>query len=541
MRLAVFFFCFLALFGSASAERILLIPLDSRPAAGQYAQMISRMAGVEVKLPPTGALGRFKTPGSPERILGWLREEDFGDVAGVIVSSDMVAYGGLVASRSDDVSEELALQRMADLERIRLEHPTVPFYVFSATMRLAPTATISAAPWRLQLAKYGELIDKMHRQYAPEDKKAIQNLLAQIPTKELQRYVKVRERNHNVQLSIIRQTGKKIFDYLIIGQDDAKPYGMHVPETNKMKALVDKLEIAPRVYFCEGIDQHSNILVSRALLRRSAWVPRVRIVYSDEQEKGTVASYESKPIEQSLTDQLLASGARPMPESGEYDYTLFLNVPNRREEPFKNFVSTLLSEMDAGFPVAVADINFGRDGTCDTDLFKAIWQDGRFMSLLSYAGWNTAGNSMGTAIPSANVYLLARRLGTNPLQREVAQREFLLHRLTNDIAYHKYTRPEAYRRISELPNARKEEMYGQPFNEINEFVQRDLRKWLDAYFQQQFFNRYFYAGSEQYRLTALTDVAITLPWPRAYEVRLDFKLRAELAKPTAASAPAAPK
>lgn len=511
----------------ARADRILLVPLDSRPAAGQYAQMISKMDGIEVKMPPPQALGRFKTPGSPEASLNWLKEQDYGDVTAVILSSDMLAYGGLIASRTDEITYERAVSRLDTLAQIRAEHPNVPFYVFSATMRLAPTATISAAPWRLQLAKYGELIDKMHRNYAPEDKREMSKILNQIPAVELQRYIKVRERNHNIQLYLLGQTAKGVYDYIIIGQDDAKPFGMHVPETNRLREKASSLDILTKVYFCEGIDQHSNILISRALLKHSSWVPRVRIMYSDEALKTTVASYESKPIEQSLSDQLLASGARPMPPNGEYDYTLYLNVPNRRKETFDTFVENLLNDLDSGFPIAVADINFGRDGTCDTDLFKALWKDGKVMGLLSYAGWNTAGNSMGTAIPAANVYLLARRDGVNAYEREVAQREFLLHRLTNDIAYHKFTRPEAYKRIAEMPNGHKEEFYGNYFNQINEFVQHDLKKYLEAYFQQQFYNRKFYVGGDQYRFTGLSDVHIYLPWPRAYEVRLEFKMDTE--------------
>jgi len=38
--------------GIADAERILLIPLDSRPAAGHFAQMIGAMADVTVEMPP---------------------------------------------------------------------------------------------------------------------------------------------------------------------------------------------------------------------------------------------------------------------------------------------------------------------------------------------------------------------------------------------------------------------------------------------------------------------------------------------------------
>ena len=99
----------------AKAERILLIPLDSRPAAGQFAQMIGNMAGAEVRLPPYNLLGRFTQPGNPEEILDWLQQQDFSDVSAVIVSTDMIAYGGLIASRINDVTEAEATVRLNTL------------------------------------------------------------------------------------------------------------------------------------------------------------------------------------------------------------------------------------------------------------------------------------------------------------------------------------------------------------------------------------------------------------------------------------------
>ncbi|MBI3721910.1 MAG: DUF4127 family protein, partial [Fimbriimonas ginsengisoli] len=78
----------LALAGAmARAERILLIPLDSRPAAGQFAQMIARIAAVDMRMPPYGALGRFTRAGNPDTILTWLAHQDFSDVTAVIAST----------------------------------------------------------------------------------------------------------------------------------------------------------------------------------------------------------------------------------------------------------------------------------------------------------------------------------------------------------------------------------------------------------------------------------------------------------------------
>lgn len=57
------------LVGMARADQILLVPLDSRPASGQFAQWIGRIGGADVRMPPYQTLGRFTSPGQPDAIL----------------------------------------------------------------------------------------------------------------------------------------------------------------------------------------------------------------------------------------------------------------------------------------------------------------------------------------------------------------------------------------------------------------------------------------------------------------------------------------
>jgi hypothetical protein len=508
------------------AERIFLIPLDNRPAAGQFAQMIGAMANVQVIMPPYETLGRFVQPGDPEAILGWLEAQSFDDVPAAIVNTDMIAYGGLIASRTNDTPQALAIQRLQRLAKIRKKFPKTKFYLFSSIMRLAPTATRATAAWRLQLSKYAELKDQYRREPSPDLKKRIDNLVSKIPGYEIVKYEDARARNLEVMREMIKMIARKQFDYLIFGQDDAKPFGPHIPETERLRKLTANLYVTGSVYFCEGIDQLGNISLSRSLLKNAGWSPRLRIVYSDEAQKTKIANYESKQIQSGIKDQILSSGARIAVGDEDYDYTLYVNVPDRREEPFAQFQQSLTQEIDQGFPVAVADINIGKDGTSDAELFATLNQADRMFKLLSFAGWNTAGNTLGTTIPAANVYLLARRLQIDPLKREIAQREFLLHRFVNDYAYHKITRPQAYEMIDASPRASREETYGQAFDEVNDFVSRDLRSHLDRYFVDDFLGRKFFVGATQYQVSELTDVKIFLPWPRAYEVRLEFKLHA---------------
>jgi len=523
-RLMRWLFSLLLVMATAVAfgNRILLVPLDSRPAPGQFAQMIGRIDGVDVRMPPFETLGRFTTPGNPDRILDWLEEQDMSDVTAIIASTDMVCYGGLIVSRIYDVSSVVAARRLNRLLDIKRNYAHLKLYLFSSTMRLAPTATLKASKFRLKLARYEELKDMAARNGDPDAKPQMIAIKKKIPIGEIEQYELTRQRNHRIQKLLVQMTKDALVDFLVIGQDDARPFGPHVGETEELKQLVHQYSLGWKVYFCEGVDQHSIVLLSRALLKQADWTPRVRVVFSDDEGRNAFANFESKRIEESLSEQLLASGARPVGHDGEFDYTLYLNTPNRRDAPFKKFLDNLKSDLDKGEPTAVADINLGNDGTADPELFEALWDQDRLTKLLSYAGWNTAGNTIGTSIPAANIYLLAKRSDVDPLVREVAQREFLIHRFINDYAYHKFTRPSAYALIEP---GHHEEIYGEEWDEVNTYVSRDLLKHLRVFFDQGFLGRTFTAGDRSYQYAGLSDAKVWLPWPRPYEARLEFHIQ----------------
>src|ERR1044071_3951085 len=51
-----------------AAGYITLLPMDDRPAAGQFARMIAAVADHKVTMPPREMLGRFTTPGETARL-----------------------------------------------------------------------------------------------------------------------------------------------------------------------------------------------------------------------------------------------------------------------------------------------------------------------------------------------------------------------------------------------------------------------------------------------------------------------------------------
>lgn len=512
--------CALMAHGEGLPKKVLLVPIDDRPATTQFAQMIADMAGVQVELPPSNILGKFTQPGWPETILNWMSAKGIAQYDAVVLSTDMVAYGGLIASRTDRSSYNLAMKRLDTLARLRAASPKTKFYGFSAITRLAPTATKDTEGWLLDMARYAVESERYRYNKTASRAKTLENLRARIPKGEIEKYSTIRERNLKVQQQLLKMTGP-VFDYLILGQDDAQTEGPHVRETNRLKSDVEGLGIGSKVFFAEGIDQHSNVLVSRALIDAAGWSPRVRIVFADEDAKRRVAAYESASIESSLRAQLLVSGATPVNENEAFDYSLYVNTPDSSTLRMKVFLDSLKTEVDQGFPVAVADINLGKTGTGDPALFNVVTENGRAVRLLAYAGWNTAGNTMGTAIPAANVYLLARKEQVDPLVREVALRKFVLHRLVNDFEYHSFVRPEAYELIKAM-NSSKAETYGADFERLNRYVSEDMKKRLIDQFSHQLLGTRFYVGGKQFEIVGLKDVVAYLPWPRAYEVRLEF-------------------
>ncbi len=513
----------------ARADHIILIPLDSRPAAGQFAQMIGKIAACDVTMPPYDDLGRFTSPGKSDRILDWLASQDLHHVTAVIASADMVAYGGLIASRTPETAYELAIKRLDRLVRI-VKNSGAKLYVSSATMRLAPTATRVNRLWRDKMTKYLALRNVYDRTKDAGTRDELHRLLSYIPPKDFDDYIHTRRRDHSVQLQLVKMAANKRINYLVIGQDDAQPFGPHVPEGEELRAAVAKNNAQVSVYFSEGIDQHANLLVSRALLRASDFLPRVRVVYSDAPLAADIADFESKPLKQSVVEQILASGARPADANSSVDYTLFVNVANPSKARFERFRYELSGSIDSEQPTAVADVNLASDGTADERVFNLLYNKSRMLKVLSYAGWNTAGNTLGTSIPMANVYLLARKFNVDPVAREVAHKEFLLHRFVDDYAYHKFVRPEAYKILVERTGV-KEEAYGRGYDEATQVVRRDLAQYLMTYFRDQFSGRQVDAVT----FTGLSDVRVWLPWPRAYEVRLEFRLSGE-ATPRAYSA-----
>lgn len=102
---------------------------------------------------------------------------------------------------------------------------------------------------------------------------------------------------------------------------------------------------------------------------------------------------------------------------------------------------------------------------------------GKDSSLLaSYAGWNTAGNTIGTALAHGTIYALAQAGGTLD---ELAQQEFMIERILDDYAYQKIVRDELGELISQNPHwGTRHQLNSEAWTLLNTLVQERLQSWV---------------------------------------------------------------
>ena len=78
-------------------KKILLLPLDERPCNFKF-PLLMPSADIRIIRPPRELLGNKKIPADCKEIARWVID-NVRDVYAVILSMDMLIYGGLVPSR----------------------------------------------------------------------------------------------------------------------------------------------------------------------------------------------------------------------------------------------------------------------------------------------------------------------------------------------------------------------------------------------------------------------------------------------------------
>ena len=515
--------------------RIGLIPLDERPVNTRYPLMIAGIAGINLVLPPRELLSSYRTPAPCDELAAWLRGIA-GGLDGLIVSCEMLGYGGLIASRITDESSGLVMRRLDLLRDLKRDHPERTIYGFNLITRVSNADSAIEEPryWAhagTRMYRLSQLLDR-----AAQDEPIaaeLESLRAELDPADVDDFLRRRARNHAVNLAVLHMLAEDAFDLLVLSSDDTNPYGLPSAEKRWLTHWADLLGLSdrsiadtsksdigypvrtnPKCLMYPGADEVGCALLARMINRRAGRVPRFEIAYAIPGGEEIVAPYEDGPVRVTVERQIRAVGGEFVERDGDFWLAVNPPVPRRSEWhpahaaqeraerlPYlESFVDQIGARMDAGQRVIVADVAYPNGS--DPVLIDLLRERIDLTRLVAYGAWNTAGNTIGTALAQGCAALDIR---TEAQQR--AQTRCLLHRFVEDWGYQQGVRAET----RDWLQSRTEQHDPTPANLAATQV------WIECRLQERVEQLPGFAG--RYRIVP---GSVHLPWQRTFEV--DFEL-----------------
>ncbi|WP_066307533.1 DUF4127 family protein [Bacillus sp. FJAT-29814] len=512
-----------------SLAKILMVPLDDRPANTYFPQQVGKAAGMEVIIPPKEMIGRFTEPGNGEEISNWiLKNADQAD--GFVISTSMLAYGGLVASRTGVKSLEDSLRDIQVIKKLKELFPNKPVYVYDNIQRLAVTAINDEyLKYYSLISEWAVLYDKVVN-LGMDGKERLEQLEALIPVSVLEDYKKARARNHTVNQLMIDWVQEGYIDYLILSQDDAAPYGVHRAEREILKAKVNELQVQDKVSVFPGADEVDVVLVSRFVNHFFHSSPKFFVEYGGIQGHDWIAPFEDTTFDYNVQKHIISAGGTLVGNEDQADIHLLLNTPSSssssRTKDIDGLVNRTKELLAKGKQVAIGDVLIVNKA--EEELVMKLARSVDLTKLLSYSGWNTAGNALGITVghaASRYAFIVQTSGFRVPLYEQTAKAhyEFLLHRFAKDQGYKNVVHPAARAYVQQLGAG--EFDLGAHYDQVNRFVQEKLTEQTE-YWYQYFDGKQVYIGSRGNKdfyktISSLESVHVKLPWPRIFEAELE--------------------
>ncbi|HEX5275711.1 MAG TPA: DUF4127 family protein [Candidatus Rubrimentiphilum sp.] len=505
------------MFAAFALAAIAFVPLDDRPVTRQLPQLLGAIAGIPVVEPPLPLLGNYLDFGKPDAIAAWLNGSQTARANQFVVSADMLAYGGLIASRVPEAPYVDAYFRLRTLQQVRRGHPAAWIGVFGTIMRLAPTgippvgrAQSFFAPYPIwtYLQEYANL----HDPPLPAEEARAAQLRTLIGDQTLQGYLNARYRDYAVDDLLIKLTAAGTIDRLALGQDDAGPVGLHVKDVRALQASVAQAGLQGRVAIEPGADELGMAMVSQAIAHDAGWTPRIAVTYSMPGGAALNDPLEFAPIETAIDGLIGLCGA--VRDDAQPDITLFVRVPGTDPAHDDALLAAMQAQEQAGHSVAFADLTFLRNTFSAQAAFaQRLLDSGVASKLDSYASWNTNANTVGTAVAEAVAAGAGRRAGTYDA---LAHAEFTFDRIVDDYAFHDFVRPQINAALSAQGVTDHTYLLAEQAAPIADLNRAALWNRAAAILKQLY---------PSYHIAA---IQITLPWNRTFETGIEVGLAPNL-------------
>ena len=493
------------------SKKIVLLPLDERPCNSLFPKKL--FSHEELKIVTPERLGNKKRPADMAEIEKFLKKECEG-ATGLVLSADMLLYGGLVPSRIHNEKEEVLKERLKIIKDIRKEYPELLIYAFQVIMRCPDYSSDDEEPDYYE--DYGkeihELGARMHKSHLGEDDVfPAYDLLEKVPEECLSDYISRRKINRNLNLEILKYVENNIIDFLVVPQDDSSTYGYAAMDQRDIRNKIAEYGLESRALMYPGADEVELTLMSRMVNALHENKPKVYIKYAAEAARFIIPLYEGNMLSGTLKYHILSAGCRVTESYENADIILAVTAPAGEmeeainqpskypgyyaERNFAEMLDFIKDRLSEGKIVTIADNAYANGG--DLRVIRLLNNSNMLMKISGYAGWNTSANTVGTAIAEAvdDFYYDDKKAHSN----------FLISRYIEDAGYCSVVRNEVSKSLD------KHDMNYFDVKEEDGIISALVKNGLEAFVKTEL--------SSVSRHTKIKSVR--MPWKRMFEIDID--------------------
>jgi hypothetical protein len=528
--------------------KIVLLPLDVRPCCYEFPRKLAMMSGANVVLPSADLLNPdFMDQSDHDELWNWLRCECL-DASYAVISIDMLAFGGLAASRRPLISAGEALARVSDLGILKRANPKLTVMASSAIMPLQPVVyDPSTARQAALVARYFQLAGHASGEAREVENSELMDVAAQIAPAVLEDCVELRGRNHLVNRAAVEAVAGGVVDFLLLPQCDSSRHGPHIQEQASLVALARSNSVLGKIIIYPGTDEAGMVLLARSLVNAASLKFRVFIRYGSQSGAIATAPFEDMPICDALRFQIAACGGVSVDSPDRADLVMFANTPpaSSIEHDYLSFVDGSEAEsrfiyrrswdvpqvfdaacviqgyLDDGRAVGVADVSIPNGA--DPDFMECLASQVRLADLASFAAWNTAGNTIGTVLAHGCARHVAQACSMGGPELDIRHYEFLFERYVDDWLYQSLVRTEVEDYLAHNLGVSPLNL-GDRKSEVDSMIRDSLSPLARNLFRQHFGGVTMGGPGSRatYVLNEIVKEHIRLPWKRTFEVSVDY-------------------
>lgn len=419
--------------------KVALIPLDSRPVNTDLPRQLAKVGGFELTLPPRDRLDLFLTPSDGPALMEWLqtqlKEQDL-----LVIHLNELLFGGLIGSRSPQAYGDSLSDKMEQLQVLLQDNRTSQVHLVYVLPRLLPSQYDKEMwAWSTQLSTYAQLRHQGSKSaLEPALQAQAEDLVREIPEEILATYDSLYRAAEEVGRTLLEWSGKGLVNEVVIGLDDAAPFGPNVEIYETLQALKEESSLE-QVRFLHGADELAGLILAAQLLQpQNQDTLQVHFLNPEDQDK--VFPYEALPVGVHLQEKIdYLYAPRSGKESSDTTKHLIVHTHLAQDEGAAQAFLAMRKTLSPGL-VGLGDV--AKTNGSDPLLLQSLLPFGLYRQVEAYAGWNTAGNALGTVLAQLHFHEKGRTL-KGPAQRQAleAQQQLQDLRLYDDYVFQTQVRP----------------------------------------------------------------------------------------------------